>query len=107
MGKRTDAILDTGADLSIFSETLFSKLPESQQHKIQASRIPQLKGVTGHDLQILGSITLPISIDKMSTDVIFEVVKGVTKPILLGSDFLSKAKATLDYENRHYKLETK
>ena len=98
------AIVDTGADISIMSEEFFNQLPQNYSKELGPPRLTELKGVTGHSLATLGTSNLQFNIEQTNVTVCFEVVKGITRHILLGSDFLAQTKATLDYENRTMKI---
>ena len=101
---QSKAILDTGADVSIMSEQFYKNLPKQQRGKICSSQLPTLKGVAGHCLVRLGSCKLPIKIGKTHVVATFEIVKGISKNILIGSDILAQTKATLDYNERTLKI---
>ena len=94
---KAHAVLDSGADVSIMSENMYKRLPNKV--KLKSSRLP-LTGVSGTQLSSLGSVTTKVLIGHAEISMKFEVLKGITKDALLGSDFLSMTKAKLDYENK-------
>ena len=95
----TWAIVDSMADISIMSEQFFKKLPSSSTITLHPSRINQLTGVSGDKLSTLGAANIDFQIDTIKVAGTFEIVSGIRKDVLLGSDFLSKVQATLDYES--------
>ena len=101
---KTIAILDTGADISIMSEKLYKKLPKHVVGNLQASRLPEITGVTGHKLTDLGSVKVKIELGKAQCTVNFEIIRGISRNLLLGSDLLGQTKAKLDYEQRTLKI---
>ena len=95
---KLDAILDTGADISIISERLYNRFAKVVE--LQGGESFPLSGVSGRKLATLGHISTTILIGKLKLPMKFQVVRGITKDALLGSDFLSMTKGKVDYESR-------
>ena len=94
--KRLFALVDSGADISLITSHVLKSLPRDCVTTIRDTSI-HVSGVTGKSLSILGAVKLNFSIGKSSLSHVFYVVKEMTKPAILGADFLSAVGAKLDY----------
>ena len=90
--------VDTGATLSVMSETTYQKLwrPESRP-RLRTSKA-RLSTYTGERLDVLGQITLHVSYQQQEHRLSLLVVPG-DGPTLLGRDWLEKIK--LDWQSIH------
>ena len=55
--------------------------------------------MSGHSLEVMGEALLQFKMEEQKFIHRLSVVKGVVRPALLGSDFLRKFGAALDYKN--------
>ena len=94
------AILDTGADISVMSRQCYDSLPKKYKRKLGPKRLANLSSVMGHTLMSLGSAQVQFEISDTKLSAPFKIIEGITRQILLGSDFLAANQATLDYQNR-------
>ena len=101
-----NAILDTGADVSVMSKQTFDKIPVDTKTPLEPSRLAdnRVKGVTGHALKSLGISKISFSIGPTNWTLDFEVFDHLKNTALLGSDFLAQSKAQIDFEKRTLRL---
>ncbi|KAL8440676.1 hypothetical protein Emag_007831 [Eimeria magna] len=84
-GIRCEAIIDTGADLSLISADVL------RPHRCYQPGAPahgSVTGVNNHTLQVLGRVALDVRLGPLKTTAPFFVVPGVAFAALLGVDFL-------------------
>ena len=97
--KKIFALVDSGADVSVISFSLFEILKSLQPNlSFQHQKRVKLISASGHGLHILGSCILPVQFGNEKLHTKFFVVKNFRKPIILGSDFLQKNNAKWDFE---------
>ena len=92
----TPALVDSGADISLISSKTLKKVkPEFilQKH----APLVQLKGVTGHWLNVLARVMVKFKIGKKLLTHEFHVVQDLSKSMILGIDFMEKQNATVDF----------
>lgn len=96
---RTNALVDTGSQLTLASETF---LQNSQFKNMQLERpdYDVIKGVGGKYLQILGKTHLPIQIDHKTVNTKIHIVKGLHQSVIIGLDFLEKHHAKIDLASK-------
>ncbi|KAJ8037827.1 hypothetical protein HOLleu_18745 [Holothuria leucospilota] len=90
-----DAFIDTGSDLTIMSEQLRNHIPSLIR---QAYQPPYFlaKSVTGENIDSVGTVRATLSIGSQLCKNDFHVVRNVSRPLLLGWDFLLHNQATVD-----------
>ena len=88
-GIRVDALVDTGACVTLLSEEFFKSIPNIN---MEPSPNLNLEGISqGSKLNVVGSVRLPIKIGNFISDPQeILIVKGVTQCCLLGMNFLDK-----------------
>ena len=90
------ALIDSGSDISIINKNLFEQI-------INRPRLQPVEGatsVTGQSLNIKGKAYLPFKIGGQSFNSDFYIIEGIIQSMIIGSDFLEKTGARLDYERR-------
>ena len=80
-----NALIDTGATKSCISEKYYQSLPLT---KIQFIRNISVKSSTGSNLMPLGLINCSFELGKIRSNSDFIVCKHLTRPLILGRDFL-------------------
>ena len=93
------SLIDTGAQISLISESIFKKIDSSlvlEKHKPEII----LRGVTGHELKTIKRVFIKFKIGTKLLTHEFHVVKNLNKSIILGIDFLNSHKAKLDFSKR-------
>ena len=83
----------------MISENVFAKL-DRQNILLEKRPTICLKGVTGHDLAILKTVTLKFAFGNKILQHQFHVIKDLKFDLLLGIDLMTNAGMTLDFEAR-------
>ena len=98
-GVRTDALVDTGASITLMSDEYFKAIPNL---KMDSSPPFSVEGViAGSQLDVLGQVNLPIKVGKfISKPHPIVIVKGASQLCLLGMDFLDRFHVSIDVTNR-------
>ena len=96
----TRFLLDTGAAMSVVRWDTLSKNHQDQVIAIYSKAV----GANGQPLDVVGQVTLSVSIGKLTCEQKFLVVRGLTVDCLLGSDFLSGQAAIIDCKERKLSL---
>ena len=87
-----NALIDTGATKSCISERYYQQLPST---KIQCLKNVSVKSATGSDLTPLGMINCSFELGKMRFNSNLIVCKNLTRPLILGRDFLMQNHITV------------
>ncbi|CAG2199339.1 unnamed protein product [Mytilus edulis] len=94
-GRKTHALIDTGAEITCCSFDFYSKLALSD--KLSQSDIPSIKGVSGHRLQVLGKVNLPISFKGAVFNYHVYVIDGLHHSFNSRLGFLHANKINIDF----------
>ena len=97
--KKTNALVDTGSQLTLASNTFFQK-SEFKSQTLAAPDYDLIKGVGGNLLQIIGKISLPIQINHKTFNTYVHIVKGLSQSVIIGLDFLEKHNAQINLGSR-------
>lgn len=95
-GKKTHALLDSGASISCVSKEFLSKTTFFGR-KLEQSDYLNIVGVGQHKIPVLGKIKLPISFQNATIDTYFNVVEKLPHSMILGHDFLKINKIVVDF----------
>ena len=87
-----NALIDTGATKSCISERYYQQLPSM---KIQCLKNISVKSATGSNLTPLGMINCSFKWGKIRFNSNLIVCKNLTKPLILGRDFLMQNHITV------------
>ncbi|CAC5393298.1 unnamed protein product [Mytilus coruscus] len=82
-------------EITCCSFDFYSKLALSE--KLSKSDIPSVKGVSGHRLQVLGKVNLPISFKGAVFNYHVYVIDGLHHSFIVGWDFLHENKINIDF----------
>ena len=88
------ALIDTGATRSCISEKYYQSLPLT---KIQFIQNISVRSATGSNLSPLGLINCSFELGKVKFNSDFIVCKNLTRPLILGRDFLIQNHVTVRY----------
>ena len=88
------ALIDTGATMSCISEKYYQSLP---LNKIQFMQNINIRSATGSNLIPLGLINCSFELGKIKFNSDFIVCKNLTRPLILGRDFLIQNHVTVRY----------
>jgi hypothetical protein len=95
---KTKLLIDSGAGLSIIDYKLVYNL------KIKNSENICISAASGHKIDCVGFCTVNIQLSDLSFQHKFAVVKNFKHGLLIGSDFLSKHNAIINYNNNTLEL---
>ena len=103
--KKTYALVDSGADISLISKETFDKIPRKHIRDFSTTNCIPLQSVSGHRLKIFGTATLQVSISGFDQPFNFQIVEGLKNQCILGTDFLTNFSAQLDFGHKTLNLE--
>ena len=89
-----NAFIDTGATKSCISEKYYQSLPSTE---IDILRNISIRSATGSNLTPLGLINCSFELGKVKFNSDFIVCKNLTRPLILGRDFLIQNHITVRY----------
>ena len=95
-GKKTNALLDTGASICVASKSLLSKTKHANDPLREANH-PNVRGVTGNSLEVLGMLDVEIEIGGSKFIHPVHIIDCIESSFVLGVDFLQKYKVNIDY----------
>ncbi len=103
--KTITALVDTGADLSCLSSDLY------QQHfsnvKLQAPTHVTVKGVSGRMMTVEGKCDIAFHVESHVFTQTVHVVKEISRPFILGQDFLQQYDAVITFNTDQNTLHLK
>ena len=89
-----NALIDTGATRSCMSESYYKTLQLNDIHSLSNTHV---RSVTGSNLSPLGIINCTFELGKAAFTNDFIVCQNLTRPLILGRDFLIKNHVTVRY----------
>ena len=89
-----NALIDTGAMKSCISEKYYQQLPST---KIQCLKNISVKSATSSNLTPLGMINCSFKLEKIKFNSNLIVCRNLTRPLILGRDFLIQNHITVQY----------
>ena len=102
--RKTYALVDSGADISLISKETFDKIPRKNIHDFSTTDCIPLQSVSGHRLKNFGTATLQVSISGFDQPFKFQIVEGLKNQCILGTDFLTNFSAQLDFGHKTLNL---
>ena len=103
--KRTYALVDSGADISLISKETFDKIPRKNIFEFSTEDCIPLHSVSGHKLENFGTVVLQVKMAKFDKLYKFQIVEGMKNQCILGNDFLSEFEAQLDFGQKTLSVE--
>lgn len=99
--RRTNALLDTGASITVASASFINKTSLARTSFLPATH-PVIKGVAGARLTVLGVLTVPISIGGVKFSHPVHIIQDLHYPFIRGLDFLNKNnhKTRIDFDSQ-------
>ena len=94
-----EALLDTGSEVSLIKESIVTQL---QLEKKIGKDIPQLHGISGRKLRVLGHTNTTLTVGNnppLQIKLIIVPDNYLNTPILLGMNVLGQVTLTLDHHN--------
>lgn len=95
---KTNALVDTGADVSCVHSKLLAKL-EMSNVEVRSSNIMQITGVGGECHNVKGEITLPLTFGDVTITNTFLIFDNLHHALILGRDFLVENKVEIDFSS--------
>ena len=89
-----NALIDTGATKSCMSESYYKTLHLDSMRSVVNTRV---KSATGSNLSPLGIVNCPLKLGNTTFVNDFIVCQNLTRPLILGKDFLMKNQITVRY----------
>jgi len=99
-----DAKLDTGADLNLISEKVFNNLPVQYRNRLDRSKAGNAKVANQVTVTTLGTLQLPILVDRQLFKIEFTVFPDALFPVFLGKPFHKKTAAMVNHLTDTIKL---
>ena len=87
-----NALIDTGATKSCISEKYYQHLPSTKIHHLKSISV---KSATGSNLIPLGMINCSFELGKIRFNSNLIICRNLTKPLILGGDFLMQNHITV------------
>ena len=101
--RKTKALLDTGAQISLVSFNFFQN-SEFSKNQLLVPDYDVVRGVSGKHLPIVGKIQLPIDIENKVFWTSVHIVKGLNQSLILGLDFMEKQNVCLNLGSKTIKI---
>ena len=101
LGSWKEALVDSGADISVVQIKLLSSLPRGailKRYKLTGPK--KCVSASGHDLGPDGQVTFRFALGGKQFTHTFLVVKNLHTGLILGDDFLAQKGAKIDFKNR-------
>ncbi|KAF4688441.1 hypothetical protein FOZ63_012709, partial [Perkinsus olseni] len=104
-GRSTTALFDTGAEVSLVTESMLKEV--APEKKLDTSNIPKVNVADGATLTIHGSVKLKVTAGSRSVIDHFVVTSdSLTVPLLLGCSTLAKLNTTIVLSEAGSKVQT-
>ena len=103
--KKTYALVDSGADISLISREMFNKIAAKNISEFSTENCIPLQSVSGHKLENFATVVLEVKMSKFSQPYRFQIVDGLRNSCILGNDFLSDFGAQLDFGQKTLNIE--
>lgn len=101
---KTNALVDTGADISVMSKQFLNKTGFTHG-QLKPTSCKTIIAVNGQHVRILGKIQLCISIQNKSFNHLVHVLDNLHHSLILGRDFLKRNEAKLDFSTDTFELD--
>jgi hypothetical protein len=99
-GKPIIALIDSGAAICCINEVVYNDLLSSSnalEVSMQVPRFKHVKGVAGQLSDVLCSCVLTVTLGTCKVKHLFNVVPGLSFPVIIGADFMSQYSCILDF----------
>ena len=96
-GVPASCLVDTGAAVSLMSESLWEKIKKPDERVTRAGIRHRLVGVQGVPLQLCGSTTVQLVVDSLTFRVQVLVVREITSDVILSRDFLQEHQCAITF----------
>ncbi len=95
--RHLSALIDTGAGQTVINEQCFHSLPRSALQHFRKDDTRPCRSASGHVMKSIGTCTLLCKIGSRPLNIDFCILSDLHEPVILGTDFLNKHAAQLDF----------
>ncbi|CAC5422815.1 unnamed protein product [Mytilus coruscus] len=85
-------LVDTGAAVSVINTKTYQSLQVDKLYPVDKSDVLGVRGVNDNIIRVLGKVTLPVEIGKLTLFHDFYILDDVNMPLILGRDFMHDQK---------------
>lgn len=104
-GKKTYALVDSGADISLISRETFNKIAAKNKFEFSTQNCVPLQTASEHKINNFGTVVLEVKMDKFSKLYRFQIIESLKSECIIGNDFLSHFEAKLDFGQKTLNVE--
>ena len=102
--RKVSALIDTGSDVSIISESLLNNIRKLRKCKLFKSSYKIVTLPDGRTLPILGCLRIPVFFTNRAITMQVYVLKELKQDLIIGHDFLRRNGAIIDFMKRKVTL---
>ena len=103
--RKTYALVDSGADISLMSKETFDKIAAENVLDFTTEEWVALQSASGHKIEAVGTAFLQVKLSKFSQPYRFQVIDGLHTQCILGNDFLTEFGVQLDFGRKTMNLQ--
>ncbi|CAC5374233.1 unnamed protein product [Mytilus coruscus] len=98
-------VVDTGAAVSFINTNTYKSLQVDKPYPVDNSDLLGVRGVNNNFTRVLGKVTLPVEIGKLTLFHDFYILDDVNMPLILGQDFMHDQKAEISFPKQVLSLQ--
>ncbi|CAC5391454.1 unnamed protein product [Mytilus coruscus] len=98
-------LVDTGAAVSVINTKTYQSLQVDKLYPVDKSDLLGVRGVNDNFIRVLGKVTLPVEIGKLTLFHDFYILDDVNMPLILGRDFMHDQKAEISFPKQVLSLQ--
>ena len=96
-----DALVDSGANVSVINESVWNILRRTYEHSWSRSDV-KIKGVHGSLQSTFGMVDLPIVYGKRKSSFAFLILPDCVEPVILGADFCREINVRISFASGNF-----
>ncbi|CAG2246112.1 unnamed protein product [Mytilus edulis] len=98
-------LVDTGAAVSVINTNTYKSLQVDKPYPVDKSDLLGVRGVNDNFIRVLGKVTLPVEIGKLTLFHDFYILDDVNMPLILGRDFMHDQKTEISFPKQVLSLQ--
>ncbi|CAC5368225.1 Retrovirus-related Pol polyprotein from transposon 297,Retrovirus-related Pol polyprotein from transposon 17.6 [Mytilus coruscus] len=98
-------LVDTGAAVSVINTKTYQSLQVDKLYPVDKSDLLGVRGVNDNFIRVLGKVTLPVEIGKLTLFHDFYILDDVNMSLILGRDFMHDQKAEISFPKQVLSLQ--
>lgn len=102
--KTMECLIDTGASINLIDHDSFHSLDVSHKLAVKPPRVKFARTANNTDLEITGFVVMPVSVKGSEFQVPMNIARNLSQQVILGSHFLRKHKANIDFGSQSIRL---